>query len=50
MRQGSVRKVSDYIPGHKTPRKYRNPFLTQAMAELGMIDPTFRTNVEDFYN
>ncbi|MBE0475113.1 MAG: putative DNA binding domain-containing protein [Rhodoferax sp.] len=23
---------------HKTPRRYRNPFLTQAMAELNMID------------
>ena len=28
----------DYIPGNKTPRRYRNPFLTQAMAELNMID------------
>ncbi len=28
----------DYIPGDKTPRRYRNPFLTQAMAELNMID------------
>lgn len=29
---------SDYIGGHKTPRRYRNPFLAQAMAELNMID------------
>ncbi len=29
---------SDYIPGNRTPRRYRNPFLVQAMAELNMID------------
>lgn len=29
---------SDYVAGHKTPRRYRNPFLAQAMAELNMID------------
>lgn len=29
---------SDYTSGHKTPRRYRNPFLAQAMAELNMID------------
>jgi ATP-dependent DNA helicase RecG len=29
---------ADYVDGHKTPRRYRNPFLTQAMAELNMID------------
>ena len=28
----------DYVPGAKTPRRYRNPFLAQAMAELNMID------------
>jgi ATP-dependent DNA helicase RecG len=28
----------EYILGDKTPRRYRNPFLTQAMAELNMID------------
>lgn len=28
----------EYIQGDKTPRRYRNPFLTQAMAELNMID------------
>lgn len=29
---------SDYIAGTKTPRRYRNPFLAQAMVELNMID------------
>ncbi|MCQ4254562.1 RNA-binding domain-containing protein [Stutzerimonas stutzeri] len=29
---------ADYISGSKTPRRYRNPFLAQAMAELNMID------------
>ena len=29
---------SDYSSGNKTPRRYRNPFLAQAMAELNMID------------
>jgi len=29
---------SDYLTGHKTPRRYRNPFLAQAMVELNMID------------
>ncbi len=28
----------DYIPGTRTPRRYRNPFLAQAMVELNMID------------
>lgn len=28
----------DYISGNKTPRRYRNSFLAQAMAELNMID------------
>ncbi|PTQ90486.1 RNA-binding domain-containing protein [Agitococcus lubricus] len=31
-------KPDEYIQGDKTPRRYRNPFLTQAMAELNMID------------
>ncbi|MDY6822496.1 MAG: putative DNA binding domain-containing protein [Thermodesulfobacteriota bacterium] len=31
-------KPDDYIEGHKTPRRYRNPFLVQAMTELNMID------------
>lgn len=29
---------NDYITGNKTPRRYRNPFLVQAMTELNMID------------
>lgn len=29
---------TDYIGGQKTPRRYRNPFLAQAMTELNMID------------
>lgn len=28
----------EYISGEKTPLRYRNPFLTQAMSELNMID------------
>ncbi|MGX9367177.1 RNA-binding domain-containing protein [Desulfoplanes sp. PS50] len=28
----------DYVTGEKTPRRYRNPFLAQAMVELNMID------------
>lgn len=29
---------ADYVSGEKTPRRYRNPFLVQAMTELNMID------------
>lgn len=29
---------NDYLAGNKTPLRYRNPFLAQAMAELNMID------------
>lgn len=28
----------DYTSGEKTPERYRNPFLAQAMVNLGMID------------
>ncbi len=28
----------EYLEGNKIPRRYRNPFLAQAMAELNMID------------
>lgn len=28
----------DYVLNNKTPRRYRNPFLAQAMTELNMID------------
>lgn len=31
-------RPEDYITGHITPRRYRNPFLAQAMSELNMID------------
>ncbi len=31
-------KPEDYVTGDKTPRRYRNSFLAQAMAELNMID------------
>lgn len=31
-------KPQDYLTGARTPHRYRNPFLTQAMAELNMID------------
>lgn len=38
----------DYIDGTKTPRRYRNPFLAQAMAELNMID-TMGYGIRDMY-
>lgn len=31
-------RPDEYIEGDKTPRRYRNPALTQAMVELNMID------------
>ena len=31
-------KPDDYVSGNKTPRRYRNAFLAQAMTELNMID------------
>ncbi len=31
-------RPDDYVAGNKTPRRYRNPFLAQAMTELNMID------------
>ena len=31
-------RPEDYIAGTKTPRRYRNSFLAQAMTELNMID------------
>lgn len=30
--------ADDYISGNKTPSRYRNPWLAQAMARVGMID------------
>lgn len=38
----------DYIEGTKIPRRYRNPFLAQAMAELNMID-TMGYGIRDMY-
>ncbi|MBE0501571.1 MAG: putative DNA binding domain-containing protein [Desulfuromonadales bacterium] len=38
----------DYVFGHKTPRRYRNPFLAQAMAELNMID-TMGYGIHEMY-
>ncbi|MGS1015214.1 RNA-binding domain-containing protein [Rhodanobacter sp. UC4450_H17] len=38
----------DYITGTKLPRRYRNPFLAQAMAELNMID-TMGYGIHDMY-
>lgn len=38
----------EYISGTKTPRRYRNPFLAQAMAELNMID-TMGYGIRDMY-
>lgn len=38
----------DYIEGTKTPRRYRNPFLAQAMAELNMID-TMGYGIHEIY-
>lgn len=38
----------DYIHGTKIPRRYRNPFLAQAMAELNMID-TMGYGIRDMY-
>lgn len=31
-------RPDEYVEGKKTPRRYRNPFLAQAMVELNMID------------
>lgn len=31
-------KPDDYVTGERTPYRYRNPFLVQAMSELNMID------------
>jgi len=39
---------SDYIAGHKTPQRYRNPYLAQAMVELGMID-TMGYGIHEMY-
>ncbi|OED43449.1 transcriptional regulator [Chromatiales bacterium (ex Bugula neritina AB1)] len=41
-------KPADYIAGNKTPRRYRNPFLAQAMVELNMID-TMGYGIHEMY-
>lgn len=41
-------KPVDYFTGHKTPRRYRNPFLAQAMVELNMID-TMGYGIHEMY-
>lgn len=38
----------EYVEGKKTPRRYRNPFLAQAMAELNMID-TMGYGIHEIY-
>ena len=39
---------ADYLEGKRIPRRYRNPFLAQAMAELNMID-TMGYGIHDMY-
>lgn len=39
---------ADYLTGHRTPRRYRNPFLAQAMVELNMID-TMGYGIHEMY-
>lgn len=39
---------SEYVFGHKTPKRYRNPCLAQAMAELNMID-TMGYGIHEMY-
>lgn len=38
----------EYVSGQKTPRRYRNPALTQAMVELNMID-TMGYGIHEMY-
>jgi ATP-dependent DNA helicase RecG len=38
----------DYLEGNRTPHRYRNPFLAQAMSELNMID-TMGYGIHDMY-
>ena len=39
---------SQYYEGNRVPRRYRNPFLAQAMTELNMID-TMGYGIHDMY-
>jgi ATP-dependent DNA helicase RecG len=41
-------KPDDYVEGNRIPRRYRNPFLAQAMAELNMID-TMGYGIHDMF-
>lgn len=41
-------RPDEYVEGNKTPRRYRNPFLAQAMAELNMID-TMGYGIHEIY-
>ena len=41
-------KPDDYVTSHKTPHRYRNPFLVKAMVELNMID-TMGYGIRDMY-
>ncbi len=40
---------NDYVLHERTPLRYRNPFLTQAMTELNMIDH-MGYGIQDIYN
>ncbi|MYB33528.1 MAG: transcriptional regulator, partial [Gammaproteobacteria bacterium] len=39
----------DYLEGNRVPLRYRNPFLSQAMTELNMID-TMGYGIHDMYS
>ena len=39
---------TDYLEGNRIPRRYRNPFLAQAMVQLNMID-TMGYGIHDMY-
>lgn len=39
---------ADYLEGNRIPKRYRNPFLAQAMAELNMID-TMGYGIHDMF-
>ncbi len=42
-------KPMDYLEGNRVPLRYRNPFLSQAMTELNMID-TMGYGIHDIYS
>ena len=37
--------VEDYVLRERTPEKYRNPFLTQAMVNMDMIELTLKVGL-----